>query len=240
MAWFKVCSSHEPANRTPELEAFIPLSPANTSWGWSHPLSPGSGGVKHKTSSLWGGSWVDDRELRTQWALLILSICAARQFHILAGIISTRTVTLDHSYFVLRVYSVPSVIQLFATLWTVAHQASLSMGFSRQEYWGGLPHAPPGNLSKPRIKPTFSAPPALQVDLYFSAKKRKGGERGQECYRTQVSQDGKKDLLNEDKWFHKHLCLAFLQMPSTPTSQSKAISPSFVFLHTQTYLHGSS
>ena len=35
---------------------------------------------------------------------------------------------------------------LFATLWTVAHQASLSMGFSRQEYWSGLPFPPPGDL----------------------------------------------------------------------------------------------
>ena len=37
-------------------------------------------------------------------------------------------------------------IQLFATLWTVAHQAPLSMGFSRQEYWNGLPCPPPGHL----------------------------------------------------------------------------------------------
>ena len=39
-----------------------------------------------------------------------------------------------------------SRIRLFATLWTVAHQASLSMGFSRQEYWIGLPCSPPGDL----------------------------------------------------------------------------------------------
>ena len=68
------------------------------------------------------------------------------------------------------------------------------MGFSRQEYWGGLPHPAPGNLPKLRIKPMFSAPPALHVDLYFIAKKMKGGERGQECYRAQVSQDGKKSI----------------------------------------------
>ena len=40
----------------------------------------------------------------------------------------------------------------------------------------------------------FSAPPALHVDLYFIAKKMKGGERGQECYRAQVSQDGKNSI----------------------------------------------
>ena len=37
-------------------------------------------------------------------------------------------------------------VQLFATLWTVAHQALLSMGFSRQEYWSGLPSLAPGDL----------------------------------------------------------------------------------------------
>ena len=39
-----------------------------------------------------------------------------------------------------------SCVRLFETLWTVAHQAPLSMGFSRQEYWSGLPCPPPGDL----------------------------------------------------------------------------------------------
>ena len=46
-----------------------------------------------------------------------------------------------------------SHVQLFATLWTVAHQAPLSMGFSRQEYWSWLPCSPPGNLPDPGVKP---------------------------------------------------------------------------------------
>ena len=46
-----------------------------------------------------------------------------------------------------------SCVQLFATLWTVALQTPRSMGFSRQEYWSGLPCPPPGNLSNPGIKP---------------------------------------------------------------------------------------
>ena len=50
---------------------------------------------------------------------------------------------------------------LFVTLWTVAHHASLSMGFSRQESWSGLPFPPPGNLPDPRIEPVS---PALQAD----------------------------------------------------------------------------
>ena len=52
-------------------------------------------------------------------------------------------------------------VQLFGTLWTVAHQAPLSMEFSRQEYWSGLPFPPSGNLSEPGIKP---GSPALQAD----------------------------------------------------------------------------
>ena len=46
-----------------------------------------------------------------------------------------------------------SCVQLFAMLWTVAHQAPLSMGFSRQEYWWGLLVPSPGNLPNPGIKP---------------------------------------------------------------------------------------
>ena len=44
-----------------------------------------------------------------------------------------------------------SCVRLFATLRTVAHQASLSMGFFRQEYWNGLPFPPPGDLPDPGI-----------------------------------------------------------------------------------------
>ena len=46
-----------------------------------------------------------------------------------------------------------SPIQLFATQWTVACQAPLSTGFSKQEYWSGLPCPPPGDLPDPGIEP---------------------------------------------------------------------------------------
>ena len=46
----------------------------------------------------------------------------------------------------------PSRVQFFVTPWTVAHQVPLSMGYSRQEYWSGLPCSPPGHLPDPRIK----------------------------------------------------------------------------------------
>ena len=54
-----------------------------------------------------------------------------------------------------------SCIQLFATLWTVAHQAPLSMGFPRQEYWSGLPFPSPGDLPNSRTEPASFMSAAL-------------------------------------------------------------------------------
>ena len=56
---------------------------------------------------------------------------------------------------------------LFATLWTVTHQAPVSMGFSRKEYWSGLAFPSPGDLPPLGIKPMSPASPALQVVLYL-------------------------------------------------------------------------
>ena len=58
-----------------------------------------------------------------------------------------------------------SYVQLFATPWTVAHQAPPSMGFSGQEYWSGLPFLSPGDLPDPGIEPRS---PALQADALTS------------------------------------------------------------------------
>ena len=63
-----------------------------------------------------------------------------------------------------------SRLRLFATLWTVAHQAPLSMGFSRQEYWSGLPFPSPGDLPDPGTKPRS---PALRADALTSEPPRK-------------------------------------------------------------------
>ena len=54
-----------------------------------------------------------------------------------------------------------SRVQLFATPWDVTCQAPLSMGFSRQEYWSGLPFPSPGDLPDPGMEPGF---PELQAD----------------------------------------------------------------------------
>ena len=57
-----------------------------------------------------------------------------------------------------------SHVWLFVTLWTVAHQAPLSMGFFRQEYWSGLPCPPQGDLPNSGIKPASPAAPAPHAD----------------------------------------------------------------------------
>ena len=58
-----------------------------------------------------------------------------------------------------------SHVQLFVTPWTVAHQAPLSLGFSRQEYWSGMPFPSPGYLPNPGIE---SRSPALQAEALTS------------------------------------------------------------------------
>ena len=74
-----------------------------------------------------------------------------------------------------------SHVWFFVTPWTVAHHARLSMKFSRQEYWSGLPFPPSGNLLNPGIEPTSLVSPALagrfftieppgKPSIYFSMK----------------------------------------------------------------------
>ena len=73
-----------------------------------------------------------------------------------------------------------SHVWLFATLWTVAQQASLSMGFSRQEYWSGLPFPPPRDLSDPGIEPES---PALAGRFFTSEALGKPSRR---CGKTKI------------------------------------------------------
>ena len=70
-----------------------------------------------------------------------------------------------------KLFSFPTIsscfsrVQLFATLWIVACQAPLSIGFSRQEYWSGLPFPSPEDLPDPGIKP---GSPTLEADALTS------------------------------------------------------------------------
>ena len=72
-----------------------------------------------------------------------------------------------------------SGVRLFVIPWTVARQAPLFMGFSRQEYWSGLPFPSPGDLPDPGIEPRS---PTLQADALtsepqvISKKKKKEAE----------------------------------------------------------------
>ena len=65
-----------------------------------------------------------------------------------------------------RALSQFSPVWLFVTPWTEALQAPPSMGFSRQEYWSGLPFPSPGDLPDSGIEPEAPTCPALQVDFY--------------------------------------------------------------------------
>ena len=62
-----------------------------------------------------------------------------------------------------------SHVQLFATPWTVAHQAPLSMEFPRQEKWSGLPFPLLGHLHNPEIKPISLVSPALEGRFFTTA-----------------------------------------------------------------------
>ena len=66
-----------------------------------------------------------------------------------------------------------SRVWLFVTPWTVAHQAPLSMGFPRQEYWSGLRFPPPGDISDTGIEPKFPASPALPGGFFIIKPSRK-------------------------------------------------------------------
>ena len=62
-----------------------------------------------------------------------------------------------------------SCVQLFATVWTIAPQAPLSVGSSRQEYWSGLSCPPPGDLIDPGIEPSSLTSPVLAGDFFTTS-----------------------------------------------------------------------
>ena len=61
-----------------------------------------------------------------------------------------------------------SCVPIFATPWTVASQAPLSMEFSRQEYWSSLPYPAPGDLPDPRIEPRSPESPSASAGRFFT------------------------------------------------------------------------
>ena len=69
------------------------------------------------------------------------------------------------------------VSNLFATPWTVARQAPLSVEFRRQAYWSGLSFPPPGDLPDPGIEPTSPASPALAGRFFTTEPPGKPGDK---------------------------------------------------------------
>ena len=104
-----------------------------------------------------------------------------------------------------------SCIQLFVTLWTVALQASLSMGFSNQEYWSGLPCPPPGNLPDPGIEPASLMSLASGKEPTYQCKKQE----------AQVRSLGWEDSLEEGMATHSSILawrIPWTEEPGRPHS----------------------
>ena len=109
-------------------------------------------------------------------------------------------------------------VRLFVTPWTVAHQAPPSMGFSKQEYWSGLPLPPPGDLPGPGIEPRS---PALQADTLTSEPP--GKPNGSRIY-----------------WLSKHLHFEMTVDTQIQNCQDQTHYPLFskIFLSWLTYIPG--
>ena len=70
------------------------------------------------------------------------------------------------TWYLIFIYCSLSWVRRFVGLWAAAHQAPLSIGFSRQEYWSRLPFPSPGDLPDPGTEPTSAVSPALQADSF--------------------------------------------------------------------------
>ena len=125
---------------------------------WQHPC-PGESLLwalqvffPHSISSHFSGSWflletLPEMPYNSKYMLTYFSSTFNFVMLPLSMTIYMHVVVLVLSHF--------SCVRLFATLWTVASQPPLSMGFSRQEYWSGLPCPPSGHLTDPGVEPPF-------------------------------------------------------------------------------------
>ena len=74
--------------------------------------------------------------------------------------------------------------QLFATLWTLASQALLCMGFPRQEYWSGSPCPPRRDLPDPGIEPTSLTSPALAGGFFTMSATWEAPSSTHQCFKS--------------------------------------------------------
>ena len=103
----------------------------------------------------------DSARLGCLWPMCVCT-CVCLCGHVYAMRVRMRI----HGYVCVCIYTLHATcllsrfshVRLFATPWTVARQAPLSMGFFRQEYWSGLPCPPPGDLPHPGIEPVSLSP----------------------------------------------------------------------------------
>ena len=96
---------------------------------------------------------------------------------------------------------------LFATLWTVALQALLSMGFSRQEYWSGFPRPPPGYLPHSGVKTMSLMSPALAGEFFTTSATR-------EAHDTWLLSQKIERVWWLSQWYRNHLSMQDMQVPS--------------------------
>ena len=85
------------------------------------------------------------------------------------GMVGLNSWEVSHLPLILLCAKSLSRVQLFATLWTVAHQAPLSMGFSCHDYWCGLLFPPPGDLPNTGIEPLSLMSPALAGGFFTTS-----------------------------------------------------------------------
>ena len=100
----------------------------------------------------------------------------------------------------------PGRVQPFATPWPVAHQAPLSMGFSRQGCWGGLPGPPPGDLRDPGIEQESLLSPALTGGFFTTGA----------TWEAQINHTSIKKNQN----IHKFINLFFLMRCAPPPTEA--------------------
>ena len=113
-----------------------------------------------------------------------------------------------------------SRVWLFATIWTVAHQIPLSVGFFRQEYYNGLPCPPPGDLPDPGIEPM--SPVSPQCRQILCPLSHQGGPVSMEVYNLFASWSSHPVMVIESVWAWiwamqvSHLLLGLLCTPHPP------------------------
>ena len=148
------------------------LPAVRETWVWSlggeDPLEKGM--ATHSSTLAWKIPWTEEpgrlpsmgsHRVGHDWSAL----AAAAEHWVEFPLLYSRFLLV--TYFICAcVLSYFSHVRLFVILWTVAHQAPLSVGFSKQEYWSWLPCPSPGDLPHPGIEPRS---PALEVDSLWLA-----------------------------------------------------------------------